>query len=93
MTGSASRKPAASEILNEVKNGSVTPSVTSCVFSGSGSMSHSRICSWNGNAIAIPPRSAKKQTNIRERSSSRCSTSVALSPCSRRRGKRAMGVA
>ena len=34
MTGSASRKPAASEILNEVKNGSVTPSVTSCVFVG-----------------------------------------------------------
>ena len=35
--------------LTDVVNGSVTPSVTSRLSSGSGAVSHSMICSWNAN--------------------------------------------
>ena len=35
--------------LTDVVNGSVTPSVTSRLSSGSGAVSHSMMCSWNAN--------------------------------------------
>ena len=72
--------------FTEVVNGSVTPKVTRFLSSGSGTVSHSTICSWNANATANAGTIAKRLTISRERSSSRCSTRVASSPWSRRRG-------
>src|SRR4051812_1734146 len=74
--------------LTDVKNGSVTPNVTICLSFGSGFVSQSISsplnAKQNGNAISIAPIAMKR----RARSSPRCSTSVASSPWSRRRGSR-----
>ena len=86
-TGSAIAKAAMRLTLTEVVNGSVTPSVTSCLSSGSGPVSHSMIRSWKANVTANAGASASRLTMIRARSSSRCSTSVASSPCRRRFGR------
>ena len=66
--------------LTDVVNGSVTPSVTSCLSSGSGAVSHSMICSWKANVMMKIGMIATSAITNRERSSSRCSTSVASSP-------------
>ena len=49
-------------------------------------VSHSMICSWNANVTRKIGTIATSAMISRERSSSRCSTSVASSPWSRRRG-------
>ena len=80
------RAPAIRLTLTDVVNGSVTPSVTSFLSFGSGPVSHSMICSWNANVTRKIGTIARSAMMSRERSSSRCSTSVASSPWSRRRG-------
>jgi hypothetical protein len=73
--------------LSEVKKGSVTPRVTSCVPSGNSSISFSMISSWNAYPSANPGMIERIAMKIRCRSSERCSTSVASSSCWRRRGR------
>ena len=74
--------------LTAVVNGSVTPSVTRLLSSGSGRVSQSISRSWNAKEIANAGTIAKSAITRRVRNSPRCSTSVASSPWPRRRGKR-----
>ena len=75
--------------MNEVMNGSAGLSVISFRRStGSGSSSQWMICARKAYASPKVTAIASRQRTIRERSSSRCSTSVASSPCRRRRGSR-----
>ena len=80
-------KAAASETLTAVVNGSVTPSVISFLSSGSGRVSTSISVSRKTNATMKAGTIAKSAIRIRVRSSPRCSTSVASSPCCSRRGR------
>jgi hypothetical protein len=86
MIGRAMARAAIRLTFTDVVNGSVTPSVTSFLSSGSGPVSQSMICSWNANVRMKIGTSANSEMISRERSSSRCSTSVASSPWSSRRG-------
>ncbi len=72
--------------LTAVVNGSVTPSVTSVVSSGSGRISHSISCVWNANVSRNAGMIAAIAIRRRWRSSDRCSTTVASSSVPRRRG-------
>src|SRR6266536_1602499 len=90
MNGSASRKPASSEIFTEVRNGSAGLNVVGLPNPfGSGRFSQSRIRPWNEYATTKPMLSATSDTTMRARNSPRCSTRVASSPWRRRRGSRA----
>jgi hypothetical protein len=91
-TGSEIAIAAMKTTLTVVKNGSVTPNVTSSPSraSGSGWASQRRMSSLKMYAPANATTTAMIETIRRERNSSRCSTSVTLSSCFRRRGSRAM---
>ena len=75
--------------LTDVKNGSVTPSVTSCLSSGSGSSQPARSAARGRRTRRMNAARARPSAiNEPVPSSPRCSTSVASSPWPRRRGSR-----
>src|SRR5437870_707097 len=88
MIGKAAPKPTQRLILNVTRNGSTTPNVVRRFFlsAGSGPLSHCRMWCWKTNATAPQTTRATSETMMRDRNSSRCSTSVASSPWRRRRG-------
>src|SRR5712691_6735046 len=93
-TGSASSSPVHRLIQNDVRNGSETSIVIGwylCPFTvGSGRFSQFSSVPWKAYATLVVTATAIRQKTIRVRSSPRCSTSVASSPCARRRGSRRM---
>ncbi len=91
MIGSEISSAAYSDTVTEVRNGSATPKVIGCRLSaGSGWFSQWMIRWWKTYVTVSDSATAPSTTKMRLRSSSRCSTSVASSPCCRRRGRRFM---
>src|SRR5947209_5966262 len=92
ITGRAMMNAAQRLIQKEVMNGSVTLSVTGLYPLGSGLFSHLSSVPWNQYVKPKATARAIRQKTMRVRSSPRCSTTLASSPCSRRRGSSRMAL-